>query len=439
MVESDQHHRSKTINAPLMSSRPYIPRVVDAELKRRLAAAGAVLVEGPKGCGKTSTALQAAASHVFLDVDTSAREAAALDPSLILAGDVPRLIDEWHVETKLWDHVRRAVDERGIPGQFILAGSARPQDDITRHTGAARILRMRMRPMTLWESGHSTGDLSLDDLLNGDQVRAVDSGNSVPEIVDRVCTGGWPAFQQLSVASALLANSGYVDEIARTDISALDGVSRDPQRVARLMRSLARHTAASATLQTIATDTAEPGEDSQLALNTAKNYMGALERLMILEPQRAWAPHLRSRTRTHVKNTWHLVDPSLAVAALGASPATLLKDLNLFGFLFESIVIRDLRVFAQNIDAEVLHYRDDKKLEVDAIVAGRDGRWAAFEVKLGGAANIDAAAATLLAFKNKIDTAKCGDPARLAVITATGYGYVRPDGVAVLPITSLRP
>jgi hypothetical protein len=302
--------------------------------------------------------------------------------------------------------------------------------------------------MSLFESGHSSGEISLGAVLDGDAIRAADTGADVRDLVDRVCIGGWPAFQRLSVDEALIAVSSYLDEIHRVDINRVDGVRRDPARVQRLLRALGRNVATGAAISKIAADTTEGDVDADvgdadregaLSRGTVYDHLGALERLMIVEDQAPWAPHLRSRSRLRTTPTRHLVDPSLAVAALGASPRKLLSDLNLFGFLFESLVVRDLRIHGQTHDAEVLHYRDNTGLEVDAIVEARDGRWSGFEVKLGGERQIDQAAASLLAFAERIDTARCGEPARLGVIVATGYGYVRKDGVAVVPLGALGP
>jgi predicted AAA+ superfamily ATPase len=421
----------------------YQPRVTDSVLNARLTSTGAVLIEGPKACGKTETARQKAASEVLLDLDEAARAAGEVDPSLILEGPTPRLIDEWHLVPKVWNQVRRTVDARKEPGQFILTGSAVPADDETRHVGAGRITRILMRPMSLFESGHSTGEISLSALLNGYPARASETSLSIPRLVDRVCVGGWPGFQQLSTNDALVAVSAYLDEIRRVDVSRVDGVTRDPARVQKLMRALARNIATQAATSKIIADSVgddhDEGVEGPLARNTVYDHMGALERLMIVEDQPPWAPHLRSRARLRTRSTRHFVDPSLAVAALGASPPKLLKDLNLFGFLFESLVIRDLRIYGQPNDAEVFHYRDSTELEVDAIVEARDGRWSAFEVKLGGEENIEEAAANLLTFAERIDTSKSGDPACLGVIIGTGYGYVRKDGVAVIPVGALAP
>ena len=422
-----------------MTDVSYTPRVVDEELAALVKATGGVVLEGPKACGKTMTARQIAASEVLLDVDQAARAAASLDASLVLEGATPRLIDEWQLEPGIWNHIRRVIDDRGQPGQFILTGSAVPADDITRHTGAGRITRLRMRPMSLYESGHSTGAISLESLLAGEPARAADSTSDIRTLADRVCVGGWPAFQKLDVDDALRAVQSYLEEIRRTDINRVEGGRKhDPDRVGALLRSLARNVATAAKTTTIADDTA--GADRSLARDTVYEYLHALERLMIVEDQPAWRPHLRSRAESRVAPKRHFVDPSLAVAALGASPQALLNDLNYFGLLFESLVIRDLRIYAQAAAASVVHYRDSNDLEVDAIVNDeKTNRWGAFEVKLGGEAPIDQAAASLLKFAEQIDTKQSGKPAVLGVIVGTGYGFVRKDGVAVIPITALRP
>ena len=417
------------------SRKDYRPRIVDAELLALLRGPGAVLIEGPRGCGKTETARQAAASEVRLDTDQAARELAELDPSLILEGPVPRLIDEWQTVPAIWNHVRRAVDDRRAPGQFILTGSSMPADDVTRHSGAGRFVRIRMRPMTLSESGHGTGSISLHGMLDGIGPRSVDPGLTVPDLADRICAGGWPGLVDLPIDSTLPAVRGYLAEIGRADVGRVDATRRDPAGVQRLLRSLARNTATYATNTTLAADSdpANPLDDE-----TVRSYMGALERLMVVEDQPPWAPGLRSRSRLRSRSKRHFVDPSLAAAALRLTPKRLLNDLRLMGFLFESLVIRDLRVYAQMADATVLQYRDNTGLEVDAIVEMGDGRWAAFEVKLGPA-QVDAAAVSLLRLAERVDTDRIGKPTMLGVITGFGFGYMRPDGVAVIPIGALGP
>jgi uncharacterized protein len=409
----------------------YRARVVDSELRQCLASTGAVVIEGPKACGKTATARNLAASEVLLDIDENARQAVAVDPRLVLAGDTPRLIDEWQIEPAIWNHIRRTVDERGAPGQFILTGSAVPADDLTRHTGAGRLTRLRLRPMTLFELGRSTGTLSLAELLHGARPACPNPDLNIPELTELIAIGGWPGHLRLTSQQALRANRDYLEEIRRVDIGRVDGVRRDPGKVGRLLRSLARNTGTYASATGMA-------EDIGSLTQTVLEYLASLERLMIVEDQPAWAPHLRSRSRLRSAAKRHFVDPSLAVAALRATPEGLLKDINLLGFLFESLVVRDLRVYAQAVDAEVLQYRDNTGMEVDAVMQCADGRWGAFEIKLG-AGMVEEGAASLLKFVARVDTDKCGTPSLLAVITGTGYGYLRDDGVAVIPIAALKP
>jgi predicted AAA+ superfamily ATPase len=414
----------------------YLPRIVDAELQERLAAAGAVVIEGPKACGKTETARQRAASAVLLDVDDNARRAAEVDPSLVLDGAVPRLLDEWQVEPSLWNHVRRAVDDRGAPGQFILTGSAVPADDMARHTGAGRFSFLRMRPMTLYETGHANGAISVRALLTGEPARAADPGLTVGALAERITVGGWPAQHGTGVTDAARAARDYLTQIVNVDVSRVAGSRRDPIRIERLLRSLARNTATEVAATVLATDAGGP--DGALDRHTVVEYLTILERLMVIEDQPAWAPHLRSRANLRTSPKRHFVDPSLAVAALGSGPQQLLADLNLLGLLFESLVVRDLRVLAQPLDGRVLHYRDNYGVEADAIVQLVDGRWAAFEIKLG-AGLIEEGAASLLRFRNSIDVNKSGPPAVLGVITGNGYGYRRPDRIDVIPIGALGP
>lgn len=419
-----------------MNGWTYNARVADPELTRKLATSGAVLIEGPKACGKTETARQAAASEVLLDVDEAARAAIGIDPGLVLTGDTPRLIDEWQVEPRVWNHIRRAVDERREPGQFILAGSAVPADDETRHSGAGRISRLRMRPMSLFESGMSDGSISLADLLKGNKAKSPDTNLALTALVEAIARGGWPALQGLPIEAAMESVVGYLDEICRTDINRVDGVRRDPTRVRRLLRSLARSVTTHVAMTTLAIDTTE--NDEPLKQHTVGEYLAALRRLFVIEDQPPWEPHLRSRSILRKSPKRHFVDPSLAVAALGADPAALLRDLNLLGFLFESLVVRDLRIYSQSGRGVVRQFLDNKGLEVDAIVE-HDGGWGAFEVKLGGEESIDSAAASLLKLAGEIDTRRSGEPSVLGVIVAGGYGYGREDGVQVIPIAALGP
>lgn len=420
-----------------MNGSTYSPRITDRELQSRLERIGAVVIEGPKACGKTETAKQLAASEVRLDVDAGARAALAADPQVVLAGATPRLIDEWQVEPSVWNLVRHEVDDRGQLGQFILTGSAVPADEDTRHSGAGRFSRLRMRPMSLSESGLSDSTISFDALIGGAKASSPDRDLGLGDLIEASARGGWPALQGLPIEAAIASVVDYLEEVSRTDISRLDGIRRDPARVRRLLRSLARNVATHVTVTKLAAEAADPGAEP-LKNQTVSDYLAALERLFVIEDQPPWQPHLRSRSILRKSAKRHFVDPSLAVAALGADPAALLDDLELFGFIFESMVVRDLRAYSQPLGGEIRQYLDNKGLEVDAIFQSGD-TWAAFEVKLGGEDPIEEAAANLLKFASEIDADKSGEPALLGVIVATGYGYVRKDGVQVIPITSLGP
>ena len=415
----------------------YLPRIVDAELAERLSATGAVVIEGPKACGKTATAETVAASAVFLDVDATVREMVDIDPASILEGNTPRLVDEWQTAPAIWNHVRRAVDKRGTPGQFVLTGSAVPADDITRHTGAGRLTRLRMRPLSLFEAGQSTGEISLAGLLAGEPQRAARSDLAVRRLVELVCAGGWPGNLGGTLKQAMRANRDYLSEVQRVDIQQAGDKRRDPVKVGRLLQSLARNVATPATIATLARDVR--GTGAAFKATTASEYLESLGRLMIVEDQPAWSPHLRSRTTLRTTPVRHFADPSLAAAALRATPARLLGDLETLGLLFESMVVRDLRVYAQAADAHVFHYREKDGLEVDAIVEDGDGRWAAFEVKLGerrikeGMANLERVA------KRMRTSSNYGEPAALAVVVPGGYGAVPKGRVGVIPIGALGP
>ena len=416
----------------------YRPRLVDDEVTRRLRAAGALLMEGPRACGKTQTGLRHAASAVLLDRDPAARAAGELTPTLLLEGTKPRLIDEWQLVKGVWNAVRGDVDDHpGHMGRYILAGSAVPSDDQTRHTGSMRITRMRMRPMSLAESGHSTKEVSLAALFDGGDAVAPDAGLDIRAIAERIVVGGWPALLDVDPDDAQVATQGYLDETRRIDLDRLEGPNRDPENVARVVRSLARNTATEAAATTIAADVAG-NERHAVDYKTVIEYGKDLARVFVVEDLVAWEPALRSRGELRKAPTRHFTDPSLAAAALGAGVQRLLKDPDTLGHLFESLVIRDLRVYAQAIDAQVKHYREAKGVEADAIVERRDGRWAAAEVKLGPG-SVDEGAASLLRVASHIDTDRHGKPAFLAVITGWGYAYRRADNVLVIPIGALAP
>ena len=354
---------------------------------------------------------------------------------MLLDGDRPRLIDEYHLSPDIWNPMRRACDEIGLPGQFILTGSAVPPDNITRHTGAGRVRRVRMRPMTLYESGESTGEVSMGDLFDRGDVSAAAIADE-PDVFDLVCRGGWPALIGASGADAQMMLRDYVTDLCKADIEHVDTARRDPAGVARLLESLSRNVATSVSLRVLAADmeTVRPADPRTVAA-----YLTALERLFVLEHLTPWPADLRSRAHIVVAPKRYLVDPSLAVAARRANRSRLLADPRGFGALFESLVIRDLRVYADANDAQLHYYRDNTGLEVDAIIERSDGRWIAAEIKLGGGTGPDEAAKALLRLRNKVNLDKTGEPAKLVVVTAGGYAYERPDGVAVAPLTTLAP
>ena len=416
----------------------YVARIADTQLADRLTALGAVVIEGPKACGKTATARQLAASEVLLDVDVDAARAASIDPGLILAGPVPRLLDEWQREPRLWDAVRRAVDDRSRPGQFILTGSATPSDEVPRHSGAGRISVMRMRPMTLFEQGYSHGELSLSALLSGQAQAPARCDLDLPGYIDRIVVGGWPQLLGATPAAASRFVTDYLDIIVARDIDLVSGARRDPRLVRRFLHAYAQMSSQPARLSTIverARGDVDEGEAGPTRWS-AEPYLRALRRLMIIDEVDAWSPALRSRSRLISVPKRHLVDPSLAAGLLDCSPARLLGDLNTLGFLFEALATRDLRIYAEAGGGHLFHYRERSgDLEVDLVVEHTDGSWAGFEVKLGGA-QIEQAAAALTRLAQ---TRLARPPSVLAVITGTEFGYLRPDGVWVIPLGCLGP
>ena len=419
--------------------KAYLPRVVDAEMSEVLRASPAVLIEGPRACGKMSTGRRFAAGEVLLDASARFRLAANLDPAVLLDGPAPLLLDEWQTAPDIWNPMRRACDDRGRTGQFILTGSADPPDDITRHSGAGRVLRVRMRPMSLFESGESDGSLSLAGLFEPGRRSARDSGGHLGEIMVMACRGGWPALvgSRADPPVALRVLKGYLEEISRTDVSRVDGVARNPDGVRRLLESLARNIACEASFATLAADTA--GEDPGIDRKTVSSYMAALTRLFVVEDLPAWRPHITSRSALRKAPKRHLADPSLAAAALGVTPEAVMSDLKFAGLLFESLVVRDLRIYGQAAGCSISHYRDSDGLEVDAIMKRADGRWIAAEIKLGGETAIRHAVSTLKRLRRRVDHNRTGEPARLIAITAGGYGYEHPEGVTIVPITALGP
>lgn len=421
----------------LLTMPGYLPRIAEHQVDGALRRRGAVLIEGCRGCGKTWTARSFARSEARLD-DDGMLLLASSDPETVLDGPTPRLLDEWQNAPQLWNRVRRECDDRAEPGQFILTGSASPHDDATRHTGIGRISRALMRPMSLAEVGRSTGEVSLKRMFDGEAQSALPrSGSGLRDLVWSVCVGGWPGSIGLDPEQARLAVADYVSEIVRLDVPTASGVQHRPAAVRRLLRAIARHIATEAKTTTLAL---EAGGETQLGRNTVAAYLDALERIFVVEDQPAWSVGLRSRATLRRSPKRHLVDPSLAAALLRASPERLLTDPATLGRLFESLVVRDLRIYSQPERGEVFHYRDETGLEADAIVERDDGAWMAVEVKLSPAPDaVDRAAKSLVRLRNKVARARLEDLAALLVVTSSGAAYRRPDGVQVAPITVLGP
>lgn len=417
--------------------REYRPRVIDGVLQRALAASGAVVIEGARACGKTMTAMHAAASYVFID-DADAQRVLEVAPRSLLEGEAPRLLDEWQVAPDLWNLVRRAVDSAVEPGRFILTGSSVPPDDATRHTGAGRFLRLRERTMSWWEKlDEPTGAVSLSGLFDGDLPETdLGAAPDLDAIIENLLRPGFPAMVALSPTQASDRLRGYIDDVARTDVRRIADIRHAPEVVKQLIAALARSVASDVSYKTLAADirTVAPAIDEE----TVSNYVGLLQRLFIVEPQRPWTPALRSRARVRTSSKLHLVDPALAAAALGAGPQRLRTDLNTLGTLFESAVVHDLTVLAAPIDGEISHYRDSNQKEIDAIITLPDGRWAAVEVKLGGQ-QFTAGASSLQAAIAHVDTAAIGEPAFRLVVTGTGPILVTDDGTVTAPLTALSP
>lgn len=432
-----------------MTTDNYKPRIADKLLADLLDACGCVLIEGSKWCGKTTTAEQQAKSVVYMaDPEDNTRniQLAKTTPRFILKGDTPRLIDEWQVVPTLWDAIRGEVDHRHALGQFIITGSAVPVDrkDII-HTGTGRIAPLLMRPMSLWESGDSSGEVSLESLFNKPEQLIGESKIDIDELAYLVCRGGWPMAMQTSTRKAALKQAtiyynGLVGsgDGSDSDISRADGVRRSPERVKLLMRSLSRHQGTQASLDTIYDDM-KANDDSSLNTDTISSYISALKKIFTVENMSAWNPALRSKTAIRTSDTHYFVDPSIAVAAMRIGPNDLLNDLETFGLLFETLAIRDLRIYTDALDGNVYHYRDKNNLECDAVIHLENGKYGLVEIKLGGDNLIDNGADSLKKLANKIDTTKMPTPSFLMVLTGVGrYAYRRDDGVYVVPIGSLK-
>lgn len=422
----------------------YRKRIADQLLKECLDSAGAVLVEGPKWCGKTTTALHSSKSVVYLNDpqrEIEYKTAIDVDPTLLFAGETPHLIDEWQDAPKLWDVARFLVDRRGKSGQFIFTGSAVPADTSQiKHSGAGRFAWLKMRPMSLYESNESNGLISLASLFNRNI--QPESGKaplmSLRDMAYLMCRGGWPGSLSKLPVSALKVPQHYIDAVASTDISRVDGVKRDPSFTKRLLRSYARHQGAQASIATLRKDLLANGQDS-MSEDTVTSYIEALKKIFVVEDMPAWNPNLRSQTALRTSDTRYFVDPSLATAALGLGPDDLMEDLNTYGLLFETLCVRDLRVYADALDGQVFHYRDKTGLECDAVVHLRNGQYGLVEIKLGGENLINEGVKTLLNLTKKIDTKRMPEPSFRMILTAAGeFAYQRADEIWVVPIAALK-
>lgn len=429
-----------------MSKFQYKPRIADAILQKKLMSCGAVLVEGPKWCGKTTTSEQHAKSINYISDPVNLNRnliLAEMNINAILEGEKPRLLDEWQIIPQLWDAVRFAVDHSKGIGQFIMTGSAVPLDKDRQskihHTGTGRITSLRMRPMTLWESGDSNGEIRLGTLFqdHGTPIFS-DAKAQLEDIAFLICRGGWPISTTLSNEYALETAFSYYDAVVETDISRVDDISRNPSRIKRLMRSLARHQGTQTTIAGIKADMIANDTES-LDVDTVSSYIEALKKIFVVEDMEAWNPNLRSKAAIRTSDTRYFVDPSIATAALGIGPADLVKDLNTMGLFFETMAVRDLRVYAQALDGEVFHYRDSNGLECDAVIHLRNGQYGLVEIKLGGQKLIEEGVATLNKFESTIDTDKMNAPAFKMILTAVGnLAYRRDDGIYIVPISCLR-
>ena len=421
--------------------KKYRARIADGILKRKLEGKGAVLIEGPKWCGKTTTAEQLAASVLYMDDPERKQQnitMSEINPKRLLQGETPRLIDEWQLAPKLWDAIRFEVDHRGELGQFVLTGSAVPPDtkEIT-HSGTGRFTWLTMRPMSIYESGDSSGDVSLKDLFDGVSVDGC-SNLSFERLAFLVCRGGWPQAVDMRDEIALDQANDYLDAVIHSDINRVDNVQKNVEQVRRLMRSYARNQG-SQTPNTVLAQDVVANDGAKICDDTIGQYTSALRKIFVIEDMPAWNPNLRSKTAIRSSDTRYFVDPSIAVAALGIGPNDLINDLNTFGFLFETLCVRDLRVYADALNGSVYHYRDKDCQECDAVIHLRNGKYGLIEIKLGGDKLIEEGVKSLKAMEAKIDTSRMNNPSFLMVLTGTGdYAYRRPDGVYVVPIGTLK-
>ncbi len=420
----------------------YKHRIADGILEKKLRSKGAVLIEGPKWCGKTTTAEQQARSILYMDNPASFEsnlQMAEIDPGILLEGDTPRLVDEWQLAPKLWDTVRFEVDHRHQVGQFILTGSAVPSDEKSmQHSGTGRFSWLTMRPMSLYESGESNGKVSLSHLFESCENIVATNSLRIDDIAFLICRGGWPFACSLQGDAALAQAFDYVDAVIKKDVSRVDGTNRNITTTRLLMRSYARNQGSQATIGTIVADMMT-NDENEIGIKTAGSYLDALRKIFVIEDSEAWNPNLRSKTAIRTANTRYFIDPSIGTAVLGLGPKDLINDLNTMGLFFETLCVRDLRIFADALDGQVFHYRDKSGLECDAVIHLRNGRYGLVEIKLGGDRLINEGASNLLALVDKINTDKMKEPSFLMVLTGTGdFAYRRKDGVYVVPIGCLK-
>jgi predicted AAA+ superfamily ATPase len=423
-----------------MERKDYRPRLIDNIIDSYLKAFGAVCVEGPKWCGKTWTSSYHCKSEIMLgnpDGNFQNRQLAQMSPSLVLEGETPRLIDEWQEVPQLWDAVRYKVDQSGNKGQFILTGSATPNHKGILHSGAGRIAKLRMRPMSLFESGNSSGDISLKDICEGRIEPKILGEVDLRKLIDFIIRGGWPANQETTLKQAAYLPIQYIRAVLDDDVYRIDNVKRDKHKMELLLRSLARNEATTVTNKKLKNDIKEI-DDEDIDVETVAAYLDVFQRLFLTDNQKPFEAKLRSSIRIKQAEKRHLSDPSLAAALLNATPEMLLNDLNTLGFLFEALCERDLKIYAESFDAELYHYQDYNNNEMDAVIAMPDGKWCGFEIKLG-ANQIDMAAENLIKIKNEIKASGGIAPDSLCVICGlSNAAYQRPDGVFVVPITALR-
>ena len=413
----------------------YRERIPDTELKRKLNASGAVLIRGPKACGKTESAKQIAKSILSVDRDKNVLALINTSPKRLLLGETPRLIDEWQAQPVLWDYIRHEIDDRQKIAQFILTGSSNPEESVKMHSGAGRFTIVEMRTMSWQELGYSSGEIGLANLFKGEKIEIVDQPTDLDFIIERLIIGGFPTLLNKTIDQATDLNRAYVELLAEVDMSRVSNVNRDPIKVRNLLRSLARNTSTLVDITSLERDILE-NENGSITRPTVYDYLDTLNRLMIIEDQPAWNTHIRSSHALRKSPKRHFTDVSLAVASLGADANSLINDLNFTGFLFKSLVVHELRVYAQANDAKVYHYRDSSGLEVDSIVQKYNGDWCAFEIKLG-TGQIDEAAVILTKFVSNLDTKIIKPPKSLNIITGTGISYTRADGINVISLASL--